>query len=173
MKHATHRPRPALFCIHLQLYLNPLLKLYSLCPFAYSTLLMHTFQTCHQVCPLPLYQVTWKERLTATSHAKPLDRHPLPSSGFHIHTVLSSLALTVCRKPVGNTEEIITNVSNLERDQSSWADKKKTPLTNTAALGGGWIYMLCNMVAVILPLRTSPKGSMKCSPFALHWTRKP
>lgn len=35
-----------------------------------------------------------------------------------------SLAFTVCRKPEENTEEIITNVPNLERDQSSQADMK-------------------------------------------------
>lgn len=95
-------------------------------------LIRPTFPTCQRFVSCPLHRERLESSVfTATSLTKPLDRLPLPSWLSHPHRELQSappppllFALKVCRKPVENTQEIITNVSNPERDQSSAADKK-------------------------------------------------
>lgn len=71
------------------------------------------------------------------------DRLPPPSSGARIPP------LTVCGKRAENTQEIITNVSNLERDQSGWDDEKRKKekresfLPSPAAVVGFTCYAMC------------------------------
>lgn len=140
----------------------------------YFTVLLR-IQLCHlsnmsaSLLVVALSRFTWKTTFLSLSLWKKTPTAVLWLSHPHILTSSHPPHSTACRKQVENTQEI-TNVSNLERDQSRPADKKPSYQQQQQHVGGDLHVMQCCRINT----RNIPPEVLN-ETFAVtsHWTQQP